>query len=110
MNPLRRMLLILRRLGKSPETSRGLSSSHVSSVAADESDVAAFRFAPELFETRTQVIASLAENGFDWLSHYSSVDPIHETYGIEVCGIRDKSHAISIQQLLIEMFPDWRPG
>ena len=35
-----------------------------------------FRFAPELFEHRNDVIAALAEAGFDWLSHYSSVDPL----------------------------------
>ena len=70
----------------------------------------AFRFAPELFETRTDVIAELSDRGFDWLSHYSSVDPIHDCYGIEVCGIHDQDDAVAIQRILIELFPDWRPG
>ena len=109
VNALRRMLLMLRSLGKSPETSRGLSS-RGNSPEPGEFGVDAFRFAPELFETRTQVIETLAERGFDWLSHYSSVDPIHDCYGIEVCGIRDESDAVGILQVLIEMFPDWRPG
>ena len=74
----------------------------------DERDV--FRFAPELFEVRTDVIGELSERGFDWLSHYSAVDPIHDTYGIEVCGIHDRDDAVAIQELLIELFPDWRPG
>ncbi len=74
----------------------------------DERDV--FRFAPGLFEVRTDVIAELSERGFDWLSHYSAVDPIHDTYGIEVCGIHDRDDAVAIQDLLIELFPDWRPG
>ena len=74
----------------------------------DERDV--FRFAPELFEIRTDVIAELSERGFDWLSHYSAVDPIHDTYGIEVCGIHDRDDAVAIQELLIELFLDWRPG
>jgi hypothetical protein len=70
----------------------------------------AFRFAPELFEVRTQVIVELSERGFDWLSHYSSVDPMHDVYGIEVCGILDKDDAVAIGKLLAEMFPDWTPG
>lgn len=70
----------------------------------------AFRFAPELFEYRNVVIASLSDAGFDWLSHYSSVDPLHDVYGIEVCGIREQEDAVEIQRMLIKMFPAWRPG
>jgi hypothetical protein len=70
----------------------------------------AFRFAPELFEYRNDVITALGEAGFDWLSHYSSVDPLHDVYGIEVCGIRDQDDAIQIQDLLVQMFPAWHPG
>ena len=70
----------------------------------------AFRFAPELFEVRNNVIEHLTDKGFDWLSHYSSVDPIHDEYGIEVCGILQREDATEIQELLIAMFPDWRPG
>ena len=69
-----------------------------------------FRFAPELFEIRNDVIAELSERGFDWLSHYSAVDPLHDVYGIEVCGIRDRRDAFAIQHILIAMFPDWKPG
>jgi anti-sigma B factor antagonist len=69
-----------------------------------------FRFAPELFEVRTDVIAELSNRGFDWLSHYSSVDPMHDVYGIEVCGIHRQEDASAILSILIEMFPDWRPG
>jgi len=61
------------------------------SESDDEHDV--FRFAPELFEVRTDVIAELSDRGFDWLSHYSAVDPMHDVYGIEVCGIRDQDDA-----------------
>jgi len=70
----------------------------------------AFRFAPELFEVRTNVMERLTEEGFNWLTHYSSVDPIHDNYGIEVCGILQREDAVSIQQLLISMFPAWTPG
>lgn len=72
--------------------------------------MARFRFCPELFETRTRVIEELAERGFSWLSHYSAVDPLHETYGIEVCGIHDCDDALEIQRILCRMFPAWHPG
>jgi hypothetical protein len=70
----------------------------------------AFRFSPELFEHRNQVVAALSEAGFDWLSHYSSVDPLHDVYGIEVCGIRDQEDAVAILTLLLQEFPGWMPG
>ena len=70
----------------------------------------AFRFAPELFEFRNDVITSLSDAGFDWLSHYSAVDPLHDVFGIEVCGIREKSDAVQILKLLVRMFPNWSPG
>jgi hypothetical protein len=70
----------------------------------------AFRFSPELFEFRNDVMAALSDAGFDWLSHYSAVDPLHDVYGIEVCGIHDREDAAAILQLLIKMYPDWRPG
>ena len=70
----------------------------------------AFRFAPELFEVRTDVMAALSDEDFDWLSHYSSVDPLHDLYGIEVCGIHQLDDAKSILKLLMRMFPEWMPG
>jgi hypothetical protein len=70
----------------------------------------AFRFCPELFEVRTDVQAALNDAGFQWLSHYSSVDPIHDLYGIEVCGIHEQDDAVAIQELLVAMFPTWWPG
>ena len=69
----------------------------------------AFRFAPELFQYRNDVMAELHERGFDWLSHYSAIDPMHDVYGIEVCGIPDEDDAVSILEILIEMYPDWMP-
>ena len=67
----------------------------------------AFRFAPELFETRTEVMVRLDDEGFQWLSHYSSIDPIHDEYGIEVCGIHDRDDAACILKILARMFPEW---
>lgn len=69
-----------------------------------------FRFSPELFEVRNEVVAHLTDCGFDWLIHYSSVDPAHDVYGIEVCGIHDLDDAKKILELLVDMFPDWHPG
>jgi hypothetical protein len=69
-----------------------------------------FRFCPELFEARNDVLSALADEGLSWLSHFSSVDPLHETYGLEVCGIHDRDDAIAIQRILVDMFPKWCAG
>jgi len=37
-----------------------------------------FRFAPELFEVRNDVLAKLSDAGYEWLSHFSAVDPLHD--------------------------------
>ena len=68
------------------------------------------RFAPELFECRSEAQALLAEADILWLSHYSSVDPLHDLYGLEVCGIRDEQIAERIHELLRERFPAWGPS
>ena len=69
-----------------------------------------FRFSPDLFQIRLDVIAQLNERNFDWLTHYSSVDPAHDVHGIEVCGIRHHEDAKEILALLKEMFPHWHPA
>jgi len=68
----------------------------------------AFRFSPELFEYRTEIMSVLGQRGFDWLSHYTAVDPLHDVYGLEVCGISDEDDALAILKILIEMYPDWK--
>ena len=70
----------------------------------------AFRFAPELFEIRNDVMAALSERCYDCLSHYSSVDPVHDAFGIEVCGIASEDDAIKILAILNEMYPAWNRG
>jgi hypothetical protein len=103
---------IIRGLFAKPEPSRNPSVRHRQCGTCDNDDYGrdVFRFAPALFATRTDVIAELSDRGFEWLSHYSSVDPIHDCYGIEVCGIRDRDDAAAILNILIKMFPSWRPG
>jgi murein DD-endopeptidase MepM/ murein hydrolase activator NlpD len=68
------------------------------------------RFASELFEHRNRVIAELREHGFDWMTHYSSVEVLQDTYGIEVCGIRGDDGAIEILGILRRIFPSWTEG
>jgi hypothetical protein len=67
-----------------------------------------FSFHAELFELRNGVLEMLADNGFAWLSDFSSVDLMHDIYGVEVCGIHDEDNARTIQKLLRRMFPSWR--
>src|SRR5262245_37197396 len=67
-----------------------------------------FAFHPELFELRERVLEALAERGYEWLSHYGSVDLMHDLYGLEVCGIHDEADVAPITGMLREMFPDWR--
>jgi hypothetical protein len=69
-----------------------------------------FRFYPELFEYRTALLEVLAENNYQWLSHFSAVDLIHEAHGLEVCGIKDEADAIYIQCIFRALFSRWRYG
>ncbi|MCA9191346.1 MAG: hypothetical protein KDB03_06285 [Planctomycetales bacterium] len=80
------------------------------SASSKDSRRDSFGFSAELFEVRNDVIAHLTDCGFDWLTHYSSVDPAHDVFGIEVCGIRDHDDAEKILEILVGMFPDWHPG
>ncbi len=67
----------------------------------------AIRFSPELFDDRNRVLEALNESGFSWLGEFSSVEPLHDIYGIEVRGISDRNDANQIQELLEHMYPDW---
>ncbi|MBI3272572.1 MAG: hypothetical protein HYZ53_26520 [Planctomycetes bacterium] len=67
----------------------------------------AFRFFPELFAIRAEAMEVLASAGFEWMTHYSSVDLLHELYGLEVCGIPDQQDALRIRSLLMEHFWRW---
>jgi hypothetical protein len=69
-----------------------------------------FEFHAELFEHRSAVLETLSENGFAWLSHFGSIDLLHDLYGLEVCGIREDADARTIERLLRVMFPKWRYG
>jgi anti-sigma B factor antagonist len=66
------------------------------------------RFAPELFEARNRVLSALANADLYWLHDFTSVEPLHDVYGIEVRGIKDPKTADRIQKLLVSLFPAWR--
>ena len=66
-----------------------------------------FNFHPELFEQRAMAIKALSEHGFNWLEHFSSVDLLHDLFGLEVCGIAQKPLAASILRVLERVFPEW---
>jgi len=70
----------------------------------------ASRFSSELSGHRNSVIAELHDQGFDWLSQYSSVDLLQDTYGIEVCGIRDEDDALDMLEVLKVLPPTTSKG
>lgn len=67
----------------------------------------AFAFHPQLFEHRTEALEALAAAGYAWLSDFSSVDLLHEVYGLEVCGIPDRDDARAIRRVLRRTFRRW---
>jgi hypothetical protein len=67
-----------------------------------------FEFHADLFDFRNAVLETLSDNGFDWLSHFGSIDLQHDVYGLEVTAIREETDAAAIERLLRNMFPNWR--
>jgi hypothetical protein len=60
------------------------------------------------FILHVSIVAEALEGaGIRWLSEYSSLDPDHERYGIEVCVVQDWELAMRIGRLLRPVFPDW---
>lgn len=53
---------------------------------------------------------ALSAAGFEWPSAYSAVDPLHDVYGIEVCGIVERDDVPKIRALLRRLLPDWHHG
>jgi hypothetical protein len=70
-------------------------------------DSQSFSFFPELFEHRSTASDVLADSGIDWMTSYSSIDPLHEEYGLEVCGIQQKADLEAIGEALRDAFPHW---
>lgn len=72
-----------------------------------DADGQSFVFYPELFELRGRASEILADAGFAWFSHHSSIDLLHEEYGVEVCGIHEESSVEPIAREMQTAFPQW---
>ncbi len=64
-------------------------------------------FHPELFDDYNTAIETLEKNNYHQLTHYGSISILHDTYGIEVCGIHEKDVALAIAGLLQSKFPQF---
>ena len=76
-------------------------------VSNGNKDGQPFVFNPELFQQRDVASTLLESAGFVWLSDYSSVDVLHNEYGLEICGICDESQAAAIAKVIQNGFPHW---
>jgi hypothetical protein len=65
------------------------------------------QFHPELFEYRGRALELLEEAGLSWFSDYSSIDLVHEEYGLEVAGIQREADMRRILSALQRGFPHW---
>lgn len=65
------------------------------------------QFHPELFEYRGRASELLEEAGLSWFSDYSSIDLVHEEYGLEVAGIQREADVRRILSTLQRGFPHW---
>jgi len=50
---------------------------------------------------------ALAANGYEWFTDFSSVDLMHDLFGLEVCGIPEEEDAVVVLAILEEVFPEW---
>ena len=73
----------------------------------DEQEEGAFELHSELFGHRSRATELLEAAGFTWLCDFSSIDALHEEYGLEICGIRDEACAEAIAGVLRQGFPQW---
>jgi len=72
-----------------------------------DKESAKFEFHPELFELRSQALECLNSAGITWLAELSSVDLLHEEFGLEICGIKEDSTAKKISIAMARAFPHW---
>jgi hypothetical protein len=72
-----------------------------------EADAQGFQFHPELFECKGRASEILDRAGFAWLSDYSSIDLLHDEFGLEVCGIHEERNVEPIAQAMRSGFPHW---
>jgi hypothetical protein len=72
-----------------------------------DTDCRSFSFYPELFDQRADAADVLADEGIEWFTSYTSIDLLHEEYGLEVCGIQQEADLETIAEILREAFPHW---
>lgn len=66
-----------------------------------------FEFYPELFEHRSRASELLETAGYTWFSDYTSIDLLHEEYGLEICGVQNECDVKPIVDALQQGFPHW---
>lgn len=66
-----------------------------------------FEFYPALFEDRTRASELLEEAGYTWFADYSSIDLLHEDYGLEICGLHTEGDVKRVAEALRRGFPHW---
>jgi len=66
-----------------------------------------FSFHSDLFEYRTKAMEVLSHRGIEWLEHYSAIDLLHNEFGLEVCGIKEKENGTAILRILKNAFSEW---
>ncbi len=49
----------------------------------------------------------LAAHDLHWFQHFSSIDLLHDVFGLEVCGIAEESDARLSLCVLEKTFPGW---
>ena len=73
----------------------------------DGHDTGDFEFYPELFGHRSRVAELLEAAGYTWFSDFASIEPLHEEYGLEICGIKNERDVRPIAEALQRGFPHW---
>jgi hypothetical protein len=66
-----------------------------------------FEFYPELMEYRTVAAELLEEAGYTWFQDFSSIEVVHEDYGLEISGIRNELNVRRVLRALQQGFPHW---
>jgi len=66
-----------------------------------------FQFHPKLFECKSRASGILDTAGFTWFTDYSSIDLLHEEFGLEICYIQEESNVKPIAESMRAEFPHW---
>lgn len=69
-----------------------------------------FAFSPELLALSQNLKTDLSAAGHEEGIDFSSVDPLHDVHGLEVCGIPNSETALEVTRLLLRLFPGWNAG